>query len=358
MDDYQAEYYTPPNPDSSKPKLAFFSARPYDVKSFEKTHAKSFASKFSITFHAFRLTPDTALPAKDALAVCVFVNDPLGADLLKQLHGYGVRAVLLRCSGYNAVDLKAAEELGILVANVPGYSPESIAEFAVTLIQTLNRKTHRAYNRVREGNFNLNGLVGFTLHGKTVGIIGTGRIGIACARILNGFGCRVLGYDVYPNDAFKQYGTFTDLDTLLLESQIVSLHCPLMESTRHLVNPDFLSKMKRGAMLVNTSRGALVETHAAIASLKSGHLGGLAIDVYEGEETVFYSDHSGELIADDALMRLMTFPNALVCGHQAFFTEESLGEIAATTLGNMKEFLEGKACKNALTKVAPRATEG
>jgi len=331
-------------------KLAFFSARPYDVQSFESVYAKSFSSKFEVTFHAFRLSTETAMLARDTDAVCVFVNDPLGPDLLKQLHGYGVRAVLLRCSGYNAVDLKAAEELGIMVANVPGYSPESIAEFAVAQIQTLNRKTHRTYNRVREGNFTLDGLLGFTLCGRTVGIIGTGRIGVACARILHGFGCNVLGYDLYPNAAFKEYGTFADLDTLLTQSDIVSLHCPLTESTRHLVDSSFLTKMKKGAMLVNTSRGALIDTSAVITSLKSGHLGGLALDVYEGEELVFYHDHSGKIIADDVLMRLMTFPNALVSGHQAFFTEESLAQIAETTLGNMEAFVQGTVCKNALTK--------
>lgn len=350
MGERQADIYATPVPPGSKLKLAFFSARPYDVKSFQEAHTRGFSSKFEVIFHAFKLTKDTAILAKDVIAVCIFVNDPLGADLLRTLHRYGVRAVFLRCSGSDAVDIKAAQDLGMLVANVPGYSPESIAEFAVAQIQTLNRKTHRAYNRVREGNFSLNGLVGFTLHGKTVGIIGTGRIGTATARILHGFGCHVLGCDLYPSEAFRQYGDFTDLDTLVARSDIVSLHCPLMESTRHLVNEAFLRKMKKSAILVNTSRGALIDTAAAVAALKAGTLGGLAIDVYEGEESVFYSDHSGEVIADDLLMRLMTFPNALVCGHQAFFTEESLGEIAQTTLANMEDFIEGRVCKNALTK--------
>lgn len=332
-------------------KLSFFSAQPYDVEFFQQIHTEKFSSKFEVAFHTFRLTNDTALLAKDAAAVCVFVNEPLGPDLLRTLHENGVRAVLLRCAGYNSVDLKAAEELGILVANVPGYSPESIAEFAVAQIQTLNRKTHRAFNRVREGNFSLIGLVGFKLHGKCVGILGTGRIGIACARILHGFGCRLLAYDPYPNEAFKQYGEFTDLDSLLAQSDIVSLHCPLLDSNKHLVNDSFLKKMKKGAMLVNTSRGGLIDTAAVIASLKSSHLGGLALDVYEGEESVFYSDHSGEVIADDLLMRLMTFPNVLVCGHQAFLTEESLREIAETTLQNMEDYMKGTPCKHALTKV-------
>lgn len=335
----------------AKMKLSFFSAQPYDVKYFQQIHAEKFSSKIEVAFHTFRLTKDTALLAKNAIAVCVFVNDPLGPDLLRMLHENGVRAVLLRCAGYNGIDLKVAEELGILVANVPGYSPESIAEFAVAQIQTLNRKTHRAFNRVREGNFSLNGLVGFTLHGKCVGIVGIGRIGIACARILHGFGCRLLAYDPYPNEAFGQYGEFTDLDSLLAQSDIVSLHCPLMDSTKHLVNESFLKNMKKGAMLVNTSRGGLIDTKAVVASLKSSHLGSLALDVYEGEESVFYSDHSGEVIADDLLMRLTTFPNALICGHQAFLTEESLQEIAEKTLQNMEDYIEGRPCKHALTKV-------
>ena len=199
--------------------------------------------------------------------------------------------------------------------------------------------------------------MGFTLHGKCVGIVGTGRIGVACARILHGFSCRVLAYDPYPNEAFKQYGDFTDLDSLLAQSDIVSLHCPLVDSTKHLVNGSFLTRMKRGAMLVNTSRGGLIDTEAVIASLKSGHLGGLALDVYEGEESVFYSDHSGEVIADDLLMRLMTFPNALICGHQAFLTEEALEKIAETTLQNMEDYVEGRPCKHALTKVPVRSLD-
>lgn len=331
-------------------KLFFFSARPYDVKYFQQTHASKFSSKFEIVFHEIPLTKDTASLAKGATAVCIFVNDVLGSDLLKTLHGYGVRAVLLRCAGYNAIDLKAAEGLGILVANVPAYCPEAVAEFAVTLIQTLNRKTHRAFNRTREGNFSLDGLIGFTLHGKCVGLVGTGRIGIACAKILHGFGCRILAYDPYPSDALKQYGEFTDLDNLLAQSDIVSLHCPLMEGTRHIVNESFLKTMKKGAMLVNTSRGGLVDTEAVIASLKSKQLGSLALDVYEREDMFFYGDHSGEVIGDDSLMRLVTFPNVLLSGHQAFLTQESLEEIAETTLQNMEDFIEKKPCKHALTQ--------
>jgi D-lactate dehydrogenase len=332
-------------------KLVIFSARPYDIQYFEAIHTAEFSSKFDISFYEIPLTLNTAALARGATAVCVFVNDVVGADLLEVLRGHGVRAVLLRCAGHNSVDLKAAEKLGILVANVPGYCPEAVAEFAVAQILTLNRKIHRAFNRVREGNFSLNGLMGFTLHGKTVGIVGTGKIGIACAKILNGFGCRVLAYDPYPNEAFRQYGEFADLDSLLAESDIVSLHCPLMKTTKHMVNESFLSKMKKGAMLVNASRGGLIDTRAVIASLKANHLGSLALDVYEKEASFFYSDHSGEVIDDDVLMRLITFPNVLLCGHQAFLTEESFREIARTTLLNMEDLIEKRGCKNALNRV-------
>lgn len=331
-------------------KLAVFSARPYDIQCFEDNHAKEFSSKFELSFYPIALTIDTAALAQNAAAVCIFVNDVVGADLLKILREYGVRAVLLRCAGHNSVDLKAAEKLGILVANVPGYCPEAVAEFAVAQILTLNRKIHRAFNRTREGNFSLDGLTGFTLNGKCVGIIGTGRIGIACAKILHGFGCRLLAYDPYPNETFTQYGEFTDLDTLLSQSHIVSLHCPLTASNKHLVNESFLKKMKKGAMLVNVSRGGLINTGAVIAALKAKHLGSLALDVYEQEASLFYGDHSGEVIGDDLLMRLVTFPNVLLCGHQAFLTEESLEEIAMTTFQSMEDFIEKRPCKHALVK--------
>lgn len=336
-------------------KLSLFSTQPYDAEYFKKVHQSKFSSKFEVAFHDFPLTTDTASLAKGSDAICVFVNDAIGADLLELLASYGVKAVLLRCAGYNNVDLKTAEELGMIVANVPAYSPEAVAEFAVAQIQTLNRKTHRAFNRVREGNFSLNGLLGITLYGKTVGIIGTGRIGIACARIMHGFGCKLVAYDPYPNRTFEQYGEFTDLDTLLSQSDIISLHCPLMDSTKHIINKESLKKIKKGAMLVNTSRGGLIDTKAVIDSLKSQHLGSLAMDVYEMEGSLFYADHSGEIIGDDILTRLMTFPNVLICGHQAFFTEESLQEIAETTLRNMEDIIEGRSCKNSLVKEAKAA---
>lgn len=335
-------------------KLAVFSAKPYDKQFLEKVNAShgtsSGGTAVEFHFHDFSLSTETATLARGADAVCVFVNDTLNAPVLSALHDLGVRAVLLRCAGFNNVDLAKAESLGLFVANVPSYSPEAVAEFAIALIQTLNRNTHRAYNRVREGNFNLDGLLGKTLHGKTVGVVGVGRIGLALARILKGFGCRVLAYDPFPTDAFKEYGEYKELDDLLPQCDIVSLHCPLTKSTHHIINDASLAKMKPGAMLINTSRGGLVQTRAVIAALKSRHLGGLALDVYEREGSLFYSDHSGDIIDDDELMRLMTFHNVLVCGHQAFFTEEALMEIAECTLRNLDDFTKGVKCKNSLVK--------
>ncbi|KAI5859576.1 hypothetical protein GGS23DRAFT_313772 [Durotheca rogersii] len=333
-------------------ELAVFSAKPYD-KTFLHTERAAEINEgagIRIVYHEFSLSLETVSLAYGAAAVCVFVNDDVSAPVLEALHAGGVRAVLLRCAGFNHVDLVVAARLGIFVANVPAYSPEAVAEFAVALVQTLNRNTHRAYNRVREGNFSLNGLLGRTLYGKTVGVVGTGRIGVAFARVMHGFGCRLLAYDPYPNDDFRRYGDYTELETLLAESDVVSLHCPLTESTRHIINEDTLGRMKKGAMLVNTSRGGLIRTRAVIAALKSKHLGGLALDVYEGESAFFYNDHSGTIIEDDELMRLTTFHNVLVCGHQAFFTEEALSEIADSTIRNLSDFAQNRPCKFALVQ--------
>ncbi|KAJ5259594.1 hypothetical protein N7478_012575 [Penicillium angulare] len=329
-------------------KLAVFSAKSYDRIYLEEVRAAQFAERCNIEYHAFALSEETVPLAHDCDAVCVFVNDTLDGRVLRALHSNGVRAILLRCAGYNHVDLATAEELGLFVANVPAYSPEAVAEFAIALVQTLNRKTHRAYNRVREGNFNIEGLLGTTLHGQTVGIVGVGRIGLATARIFHGFGCRLLAYDPFAGDEFRQYGTLVDLDTLLQESHIVSLHCPLTEGTRHLINETTLRKMRPGAMLVNTSRGGLIDTSSVIHALKTRHLGGIAMDVYEAEGELFYNDHSGEIIDDDVLMRLMTFPNVLICGHQGFFTREALTEIAGVTLSNLSAFMDGVSCPNSL----------
>ncbi|KAK1779461.1 hypothetical protein QBC45DRAFT_134354 [Copromyces sp. CBS 386.78] len=343
-------------------KVAVFSAKPYDREYLSQVHAARYSHtnmdnshaqhsqlpRTELVFHDFPLSVETVPLAVGATAVCVFVNDTLNVPVLKALHQEGVRAILLRCAGYNNVDLEEAERLGFFVANVPSYSPEAVAEFAIALIQTLNRKTHRAYNRVREGNFNLDGLLGRTLHGKTVGIIGTGKIGISLARILQGFGCKLIAYDPYPADAFKPYGEYASLDELLPQCDFVSLHCPLTDQTKHIINEKTLAKMKKNAMLVNTSRGGLIDTKAVIDALKSHQLGGLALDVYEGESALFYQDHSGHIIQDDEIMRLTTFHNVIICGHQAFFTEEALTEIAESTLKNLEDFIRRVPCKNSL----------
>lgn len=341
-------------------RLSVFSTKPYDKKYLDAVYTarNSKASGIEITYHDFSLTETTAALIENTDAVCVFVNDAVTDKAIATLAGKGIKAILLRCAGFNNVDLKAAEKHGIMVANVPSYSPEAVAEFAVALIQTLNRNTHRAYNRVREGNFALNGLLGRTLHGKTVGIVGTGRIGLATARIMKGFGCRILAYDLYKSDVFKDYGDYMELDDLLPQCDIISLHCPLTEQTRRIINDTTIAKMKPGVMIVNTSRGGLVDTKATIGGLKSKQIGGMALDVYEGESALFYDDHSAEIIHDDLLMRLTTFPNVLICGHQAFFTEEALGEIAECTLRNLEEFMSAETCKNSLTKRSTQPAKG
>jgi len=331
-------------------KVAVFSARPYDRQFLDQATARRPAGQQ----HAFlyldaALDQRTATLAQDCDAVCVFVNDRLDAQVLQTLHGVGVRAVLLRCAGFNNVDLAAAARLRLFVARVPSYSPEAVAEHALALIMTLNRQMHRAYNRVREGNFMLDGLLGRTLHGQTAGVIGTGKIGLATARILKGLGCTVLGHDPYPTEDFTGIGSYVPLPELLSRSHIVSLHCPLTTQTHHLIDAAALALMKPGAMLVNTSRGALVDTHAVIHALKSRHLGKLAIDVYEQESALFFQDHSGEIIDDEVFQRLMTFPNVLVTGHQGFFTAEALEEISETTLVNLEHFIAGTECPHRVT---------
>jgi D-lactate dehydrogenase len=343
-------------------RLSVFSAKPYDKRFLDSANNSEAGTGATITYHDVPLNEETCalVTAGAADAVCVFVNDVLSRPVLTTLASRGVKTVLLRCAGFNNVDLAAAESLGLSVANVPSYSPEAVAEFAVALTQTLNRKTHRAYNRVREGNFALDGLLGRTLHGKTVGIVGTGRIGIATARIFRGFGCRLLAHDVYHSEVLEKElgGEYRDsLDDMLAECDVVSLHCPLLESTRHLIRASTIAKMKRGVLLVNTSRGGLVHTKDVIQALKTGQIGGVALDVYEDEGALFYDDHSGHVIDDDVLMRLMTFPNVIVCGHQAFFTEEALTEIAQSTLRNLDQLAtDPEACPNLLTK-SPRANQ-
>jgi len=339
-------------------KVFFFSARSYDRESFE---AVARQENLTFTYHLASLSSQNASISEGYEAICIFVNDTCDAEVLRILHRSGVKGILLRCAGFNNVDLKVAKELGMFVARVPGistgimqidlaYSPEAVAEHTIALIMTLNRQIHRAFNRVRENNFSLAGLLGFTLHGKTVGIFGTGKIGICTATILKGFGCNLLGYDVVKNPEFEtSLGKYTStLKELLSQSDIVTLHAPLLDSTRYIINSETLATMKPGAMLVNTSRGALVHHQAIIEALKKRHLGGLAIDVYEAEEGLFFQNHEGEILDDEVIGRLMTFHNVLITGHQGFFTRESLYEIANVTLENLTCLEEGKKCPNAL----------
>jgi D-lactate dehydrogenase len=297
-----------------------------------------------LRFLEMRLSDQTASLAAGCEAVCVFVNDSVSAAVLEKLAALEVRLVALRCAGFNNVDLAAARRLGIAVARVPEYSPHAIAEHAVALILALNRKLVRASARMREGNFLLDGLVGFDLYGKTVGIVGTGRIGAVFARIMHGFGCRLLGMDPKPDPELVRdvRVEYCGLKELLSKADIVSLHLPLMEASRHLLNTESLSWMKRGAILINTGRGALVDTPALIAGLKSGAIGGAGLDVYEEEEGVFFEDHSGEVLEDEHLAWLLMCPNVLVTAHQAFLTREALRELAAVTLANLMALSKGE----------------
>jgi D-lactate dehydrogenase len=321
-------------------KVTFFSARSYDRTSFEAANSQF---GHALTFVEAHLNAQTAMLAAGSQAVCVFVNDRVDADVLSALAAGGVRLIALRSAGFNNVDLKRAEELGFVVARVPAYSPYAVAEHAVALVLTLNRKLTRAVSRVRDGNFTLDGLVGFDLHGRTVGVIGTGRIGAVFARIMTGFGCRVLAMDRVPNDDCVALGVeYVTRDRLFAESDLISLHCPLTPETRHLVNRDAIKSMKPGVMIINTGRGALVDTRAVIDGLKSGRIGFLGLDVYEEEDALFFEDHSGEIIQDDVFIRLLSFPNVIVTAHQAFFTREALQNIAVTTLTNITAFETGK----------------
>lgn len=322
-------------------RVAFYDAKPYDREYFARA---TVGTGLELVFHDFRLGFANAASADGAAVVCVFVNDKVDRECLGLLAERGVGMVALRCAGFNNVDLDAARELGISVVRVPAYSPHSVAEHAVALLLTLNRRIHRAYNRVRELNFSLSGLVGFDLHGKTVGIVGTGRIGKAASQIFRGFGCEVLASDPFPETEWAaRHGIrYVGMDELLSKSDVVSLHLPLTPETVHLLNRDTISKMKRGAYLINTSRGKLVDSVAVISALKSGHLGGVALDVYEEEEGVFFEDLSDMPLQDDVLSRLLTFPNVLVTSHQAFLTEEALTAIAETTVDSILRFAEGK----------------
>jgi D-lactate dehydrogenase len=316
--------------------IAFFSAKPYEKPFFE---AAGSGSRQSFTYFEASLSAATASLAAGHDAVCAFVNDRLDAPVLEALKASGVRFVVLRSAGFNHVDLAAAERLGLPVARVPAYSPHAVAEHTVALILDLNRKIHRAHARVREGNFSLDGLMGFDLHGRTAGVIGTGTIGLCTARILAGFGMKLLAFDPVRNPAMEVLGArYVALDTLFAESDVVTLHCPLTPQTRHLIDAAALAKMKTGVMLVNTSRGAVIDTPAVIAALKDGRLGHLGLDVYEEEADLFFEDLSDKVIQDDVFARLLSFPNVLVTGHQAFFTADALHGIAGTTIANITGF--------------------
>jgi len=327
-------------------KVAIYDTKPYDRLYFERAAG---VESLQRQFHEFRLTAETVGSAEGADVVCVFVNDRLDRNCLEALRRVGVRLIALRCAGFNNVDVPAAKELGFQVVRVPAYSPHAVAEHTVGLLLTLNRKIHRAYARVREYNFSLNGLVGFDLCGKTVGVAGTGRIGRIAAQIFRGFETRVLAYDPYPDPAWAAGCgvTYSDLDTVLAESDILTLHLPLNPDTHHLLNARTLARLKPGAYVLNTSRGKLIDTTALLQHLKSGHLGGVALDVYEEEEGIFFEDHSGSMLQDDELTLLLSFPNVLITSHQAFLTHEALTEIARITTGNIlrlqsgETFLEG-----------------
>jgi D-lactate dehydrogenase len=321
----------------AKPVVAVYDTKPYDRDYLSRAVG---SDELGWHYNDFRLEPGTALAAKGALAVCVFVNDVANREVIERLAAAGVGLVALRCAGFNNVDLKAAKELNLTVARVPSYSPHAVAEHAIALILALNRKIHRAFNRVREFNFSLNGLVGFDLYGKTAGIVSTGKTGRIVAEILRGFGMRVLAFDVYPNEEWAaRHGIeYVEMDTLIRDSDLISLHTPLTPQTDRIVNSESLALMKPGVFLVNVSRGRLIHTKALINALKSGHVGGVALDVYEEEEGVFFEDLSGEVLPDDELARLLTFPNVLVTAHQAFFTREALSEIARVTVENIRRF--------------------
>ena len=328
-------------------QIAFFNTKPYDRRSFETANA---GFGHQLRWLKARLDQDSASLAEGCDAVCCFVNDDAGTATLERLAAQGVKVLALRCAGFNQVDLAAAKRLGITVCRVPAYSPHAVAEHAVGLLLLLNRRLHRAWNRVREGNFALDGLLGFDLYGKTVGVVGTGRIGLNFCRIMRGFGCRVLAFDKFPSDEVRALGVeYTGLDRVLSEGDVVSLHVPLTPDNHHLIDGPRIDAMKPGVLLINTSRGGLIDTDAAIQGLKSGHLGGLGLDVYEGEAGLFFEDRSATIIQDDRFTRLLTFPNVVITAHQAFFTQEALANIAEVTLNNVRQIEQDAPCANLVT---------
>jgi D-lactate dehydrogenase len=333
-------------------KVAFFSTKSYDRQSFEAVNVNY---HHELIFFDTQLNSETAILAADFPAVCMFVNDIADAAVLEVLASRGTRLLALRASGFNNVDLPRAAELGIKVVRVPAYSPYAVAEHAVALVLALNRKIYKAYNRVRDDNFSLEGLLGFDLHGCTVGVVGTGKIGMVFAQIMQGFGCSLLGYDAYPNQQFETIGNarYVPLPELLASSDIISLHCPLLPETHHLINAEAIAQMKPGVMLINTSRGSLIDTLAVIEGIKSGKIAYLGIDVYEQEDELFFQDLSDTIIQDDTFQLLQSFPNVMITAHQGFFTRNALENIATTTLSNITDFEQGQLLQNEVVYQPP-----
>lgn len=337
-------------------KVAFFSTKSYDRHSFAAANANY---HHELTFFDSQLNSNTAVMAANFPAVCMFVNDIADAATLDILASSGTRLLALRSAGFNTVDLRRAAELGIEIVRVPAYSPYAVAEHAVALVLALNRKLYKAYNRVRDDNFSLEGLLGFDLHGCTVGVVGTGKIGMVFAQIMQGFGCSLLGYDAYPKAQFEAIGNarYVPLSELLVNSDIVSLHCPLLPETYHLINANTIDQMKSGVMLINTSRGGLIDTSAVIKGIKSSKIGYLGIDVYEQEDDLFFQDLSNTIIQDDNFQLLQSFPNVAITAHQAFFTRNALESIATTTLSNISDFEQGQPLKNEVVYQPPTAAK-
>ena len=329
-------------------RIAVFSTKAYDQHFLQRAN-RDHGHGFELTFFEPRLVEETAALAAGHPVVCAFVNDRLDAPVLRALHEHGVELIALRSAGFNHVDLEEAVRLGLTVARVPAYSPHAVAEHALALILSLNRKVHRAYNRVRDGNFSIEGLLGFDLHGKTIGVVGTGTIGRLFAQQLQGFGCTLLAFDPYPSAEAERFVEYVPLRELFARSDVISLHCPLTPETHHLIDAEAVSQMKDGVMLINTSRGRLVDTAAVIEGLKSGRIGYLGLDVYEEEENLFFEDLSERVITDDTFTRLLTFPNVLITGHQAFFTREAITNIAETTLANVAAFATGTGTLHRVT---------
>ena len=326
-------------------RIVFYGAKSYDRESFDKVNEQF---GFELKYFKAHPTLDNVSLTQGAIAVCVFVNDPVGAEIIHAMAGYGVKLIALRCAGYNNVDLQAAAEVGIRVVHVPAYSPHAIAEFALALMLAADRHIPRAVTRTRDANFSLQGLLGFDLYGKTLGIIGTGKIAKVLIRMLSGFGMTIIGYDPYPDEEFALVNSmqYVTLDELFRRSDVITLHCPLTPETRYVINAESIAKMKDGVMIVNTGRGQLIDTNALIEGLKSRKIGSAALDVYEEEGNYFYEDISDAIMLDDTLARLLSFNNVYVTSHQAFFTREALHNIATTTLRNVKDFVEGKMLIN------------